>query len=171
VSVVRHALVKCPDESPAPTTTELVFIADQDLRQSIRLDISAANANFGNGEWKGATVLAGAAVEALLLWAIQDHEHHHPGSIAAAVAPLLAAHTVTKAPASNPEKWELHEYTEVAAALSIVKPETAAQVRQARNFRNLIHPGRAARLGQRCDKGTAHAALAAVELVARDLTP
>jgi len=116
-------------------------------------------------------VLAGAAVEALLLWAIQNHEQHHAGSITAVVGPLCAAHTLTKAPAPNPARWELREYTEVAAALNLIEPETAAQARQPRNFRNLIHPGRAARLGQSCNRGTALAALAAVELVAVDLTP
>lgn len=171
VTLIRTCLLKCPDEAPAPGTTQLAFVTDHELRDSIRLDISAADANLRNGEWKGATVLAGAAVEALLVWAIQDYEGHNPGSRAAAVGALLTAHTITKTPDPNPERWDLHEYTEVAAHLQLIKPETAAQVRQARNFRNLIHPGRAARLGQTCDRGTALAAIAAVELVVRDLRP
>jgi hypothetical protein len=36
---------------------------------------------------------------------------------------------------------------------------------------HLIHPGRAIRIGQACDRGTALSALAAVELIARDLKP
>jgi len=59
----------------------------------------------------------------------------------------------------------------VARRLQLIEPETATQAQQARSFRNLIHPGRAARLGQKCDRGTALSALAAVELTVRDLTP
>ncbi|MCI1909012.1 MAG: hypothetical protein LKI99_04780 [Acetobacter fabarum] len=40
----------------------------------------------------------------------------------------------------------------------------------AKDFRNLIHPGRAQRLGQVCDRATALTALAAVESIARDLS-
>ena len=72
-------------------------------------------------------------------------------------------------PDANIEKWDLHEYTEVAAQLGIIKADTAAQVRLARTVRNLIHPGRAQRLGQKADRFTALSALAAVEGIARDL--
>jgi hypothetical protein len=61
-----------PDEIPSPATTELSFIGDLDLRNSIRNDISAAYRVLGDGLWKAATVLAGAAAEALLLWAITE---------------------------------------------------------------------------------------------------
>ena len=70
--VVHGYLSHCPDESPSLGTTGLNFITDDQLRESIRLDISAATQDFANGEWKGATVLAGSATEALLLWAIQQ---------------------------------------------------------------------------------------------------
>jgi hypothetical protein len=49
--------------------------------------------------------------------------------------------------------------------------DTAQQARLGKDFRNLIHPGRASRLGKICDRGTALSALAAVEHVVRDLTP
>ena len=171
VTFLRLGLIQCPDEAPNEATIQLLFVTDTELRASIRLDVSAANANLVNGEWKGATVLAGAAVEALLLWAVQNHESLHAGSIAGAIPELVAAATLARRPGPNPEQWNLHEYTEVAAALRIIGAQTADQVRQARNFRNLIHPGRATRIGQSCHRGTALAALAAVELVVRDLTP
>jgi len=68
---IRDILKRCPDAAPTPTTTELVFIPDADLREGLRLNISTANQALANGEWKAATVLAGSVVEALLLWAIQ----------------------------------------------------------------------------------------------------
>jgi hypothetical protein len=44
-----------------------------------------------------------------------------------------------------------------------------AAARLARNYRNLIHHGRAIRLGEACDQGTAHIAIGAVDHVIRDL--
>ena len=70
--LIRDALEKCPDQAPAAATSELVFISDDGLRGSIRLDVSSATTALHNGEWKAATVLAGAAAEALLLWAISQ---------------------------------------------------------------------------------------------------
>jgi hypothetical protein len=171
VTLIRRLMLMCPDEAPAAGTSELGFIGDQGLRESIRLDISAANRDLVQGEWKGATVLAGSAVEALLLWAIQRHEENNQGSVAAASTALVATRVIGQPLNANPERWDLHEYVEVAAHLQLIEAETAIQARQAKSFRNLIHPGRAARLGQKCGRGTAFSALAAVELVVRDLTP
>ncbi len=152
--LIREVLAKCPDQAPSPTTTALAFITDNDLRDSVRLDISTATSALHNGEWKAATVLAGAASEALLLWAIQN-------------APGLASLPIK--PKGSPEDWGLGDYTAVATALGLIKSTTAQQAQLAQNFRNLIHPGRAQRLGDVCDRATALTALAAVELLARDL--
>ncbi len=171
IAAIRAALAKCPDESPSPTTATLAFITDAALRDSIRLDISAGNRDMTNGEWKGATVLAGSATEALLLWSIQQAETRKVGTIAAAVAALVASKTLPQKPDNNPERWNFIELIEAAVQLTQIKDDTGKQARLCKDFRNLIHPGRAARLGQVCDRGTALSALAAVELVVRDLTP
>jgi len=171
MAIIRGAMAVCPDEAPATGTTSLAFITDHELRESIRLDISGANRDLAEGEWKGGTVLAGAAVEALLLWSLQEHEQANAGSLAATAAALLASKTLSQSPDKSLERWGLHEFIAVAEKLRLVCAETATQARLAQNFRNLIHPGRAARLGQKCDRGTALSALAAVELVVRDLTP
>ena len=159
----------CPDEAPARETTALAFIGDPELRESIRLDLSAANRDLAQGEWKGATVLAGSAIEALFLWALEEHEKRNPGSRAPAIATLRANGRLTRQPDPNPEWWHLPQYVEVAEHLGLIKPETAIAVRLAKEFRNLIHPGRVARLGQKCDRATALQALAAAEAVVRDL--
>jgi hypothetical protein len=170
VLVIYEALKSCPDEWPSATTATLTFISDPDLRDSIRLDIGAADRDLVNGEWKGATVLAGAATEALLLWAIQDAEQKSAGSISAAIAKAKTAGLLTQLPkASDPERWNFIELIEVALAIGLIKDETAKQARLGKGFRNLIHPGRAKRLGQSCGRATALGGLAAVELVVRDL--
>jgi hypothetical protein len=153
--LIRDALAKCSDQTPSLATAELAFVTDSQLRVSIRLDLSTAMSALHNGEWKAATVLAGSASEALLFWAISS----------ASGLPSLP-----NKPKGSPQNWRLGDYVAVATSLGLIKIATSQQATLAQNFRNLIHPGRAQRLGETCDKGTALTALAAVELVVRDLS-
>jgi hypothetical protein len=168
LEMIRAALVKCPDESPSPSTSEFGFISDLELRANLRNDMGAINRALANGEWKAVTVLAGSAIEALLLWALQQRPS---ANIATAAANCMTAGTFTRQPKADLEWWDLHEYTEVALNLGLIKDETAKQVRLARQFRNFIHPGRTQRLSQKCDRATALSAVAGVEHAVRDLTP
>ena len=85
LTVISDALAKCPDESPAPSTSALNFISDVDLRTNLRNDIGAIYRALSNGEWKATTVLAGSAIEALLLWNLQNRS---AAAVPAAVANL-----------------------------------------------------------------------------------
>ena len=167
ITTIQRVLKLCPDEyPPTASTSDLTFIGDPDLRQSIRQDMADAGRAFGNGEWKGATVLAGAAIEALLLWAITAGPK---GNVTASVSALQAAKVYSpKKPAPN--DWDLHQFIVAAKALGIIDVDTETSADQARDFRNLIHPGKAARLGRTCDRGTAHVALGALDHVVRDLS-
>jgi hypothetical protein len=164
---IRDAFAKCADESPAPVTSELKFITDADLRTNLRNDIGAVTRALSNGEWKAATVLAGSAIEALLLWDLQNRRQ---ATYPPAVTALVANRTFQQQPSADLEEWTLHHYVEVEAHLGIIQPETATETRLAKRFRNLIHPGRAQRLGQTCDRGTALASVAALDHVVRDLS-
>jgi hypothetical protein len=157
VAIIRDVLSNCPDQNPSPATAELAFITDGALRDSIRNDISTATSSLHNGEWKGATVLAGGAAEALLLWKIQSDSKQ--------LYKLLP-----KKPSGQPENWVLGDFIDVAERLDFIKSATAAQARLAKDFRNLIHPGRAQRTGQACTLGTAYTALAAVDHIVRDIS-
>jgi hypothetical protein len=168
VTLIRRALAACPDQFPSKDTNELAFVPDNTLREGLRLDISSANQALSNGNWKAATVLAGSVVEALLLWALQERG---PAEVKKAIDALLKKEIFSRAPQADLATWHLHEYIEVAAELGVVKAQTANQARLAKDFRNLIHPGLEARRGQMCDRGTALSAVAAVEHVARDLSP
>lgn len=166
ITVIRRALAKCPDEYPPPTTSELSFIKDDVLRESIRQDLGAATRALTNNEWKAATVLAGAAIEALLYWRLQE-----PSLGAAAVDSAVTSLTGTrKRPFIQIDHWDLDQFIEVAAHLKLLKPDTCIAAKLAQNFRNLIHPGRIARLAQTCDRATAYSAIGALEHVIRDLT-
>jgi len=167
IVLLRRLLARCPDETISPGTTELPFIDDEQLRDSIRRDLAAANAALLNGEWKAATVLAGSACEALLLWrtlkaAPADREE----------AARRATHNgvLNAPPQADPQAWVLHQLIEVAAELRAITEPTRDQLRLAKDFRNLIHPGRAQRVGQVCDRGTALSAIAGLEHAIRDLS-
>lgn len=162
VTVIYDALINCKDDTPAPGTAELKFIKAEDLREDVRIDIGYINIALRNGEWKAATVLAGSVIETLLLSALQQRPDTDIAAAKASSGPKL--------PNKALDEWYLPDYTEAAHRLKIIADETATQCRLAKDFRNLIHPGRAQRLKQGCDRGTALAAVAALEHVVRDLT-
>jgi hypothetical protein len=94
-------------------------------------------------------------------------------------SPVFSTHTVDtySSPTSvgfaarrDPNRWDFDGFIKVASSLGLIKAETEKQADLAREFRNLIHPGRSTRLAKVCDRGTALSALAAVELIVRDLS-
>jgi len=168
VAEIRDALAKCPDESPAHATSALNFIADAELRKNLLIDIGEVTRALSNGEWKAATVLAGSAAEALLLWALKQRPSIE---ITNAITALRASGDLTTNPSSNLDWWNLYEFIQVAEKIRIINQNTAKQTRLAKDFRNFIHPGVAQRLGAKCDRATALSAVAGMEHVVRDLTP
>jgi hypothetical protein len=141
------------DQQVPASTAGLRFIADSDLRESIRADIAFESQAFNGREWKAATVLAGAVVEALLLWAL----HEQPKTrLQDSVATPRAARTIRIPKDSKPEDWTLATYKHIAADLGIVDKSVFILIGLAQEFRNLIHPGKARRTGQQCTAGTAH---------------
>lgn len=93
-----------------------------------------------------------------------------PSEISSSIATLVSNHTLVNSPASDLDKWNLHQLTEVAYELKLIREETTAQIRIARNFRNLIHPGVSVRKNIACNRGTALSALAGMEHAINDLS-
>jgi hypothetical protein len=160
--LIRHLLMQCPDEAPTPATAELLFIPDVALREGLRIDISTANQALANGEWKAATVLADSIIEALLLWAVQQHPR---GRYQQALDASITNKLCGKPRKPSPEYWALEHYIAVAEELRLIDADTATLTRLAKDFRNFIHPGKTQRLGQVCDRGTALTTLGTVERV------
>jgi hypothetical protein len=133
------------------------------LRDSIRSDIGAVNRALANSEWKAANVIAGSALEALLLWRLSEPS---PGAAAVEIARKKVAPKIE----ADPQRWDLFSYARVALELKLIEDETFREAELARGYRNLIHPGKNSRLQQHCDRGTAYAATAALEHVVRDLS-
>jgi hypothetical protein len=168
LGILRDLLSKCPDEFPGTDTSELQFITDRDLRDSLRNDLGAVNRALANSEWKAATVVGGSVIEALLLWALQGQPQ---AAVYQAASKLFSASILKKKLDVNVmDTWSLSEFIEVSSELSLIDQNTATQVRLAKDFRNLIHPGRSIRLGQLCNRGTALAVVAGIELTIEDLS-
>ena len=137
-------LAVCLDQNPPPFP-DLAFISDEIARTNVQQDIRAAWIDFRSEEWKGATVFATTAVEALLFWALRR-----------------------RADVRQPERLDkqyLGDYINEAERLGVIVKVTADQARLATDARNLIHAGKMARTGLTCTKATALTALAALEAV------
>ncbi len=160
VVTIRNVMARCPDEFPAPAAIELSFIDDNELRDGIRSDVGATYRSVEHAEWKAATVLAGATIEALLHWILT---RDFAFDVAAAAAAELL-----KVPESL-DGWVLGQFIPVARRLEVIREDSATAAMLAKDYRNLIHPGRTARTGQRCDRGTAYSAIGALERVVADV--
>jgi hypothetical protein len=148
LATLRGLLSDCPDETVSENVSALSFLKDAELIEDIRLDISSAEASFNGGEWKPATVMAGAALESLLLWAVLRYTEADRAS-------AIKAQQLGNLDAAHPESpaWGLAKYIPVAEHLKAISASTAQQARLAQDFRNLIHPGRQIRLQMKCDRG------------------
>jgi hypothetical protein len=153
--IIGDVLGKCPDELPDQKFKVLEFIKDDDLRASIELDLSAAHSALANSEFKASTVMAGSAIEALLLWALKDDRIYGAGK--------LLGFTPYPSGAPDMDRWMLDTYIKAADHAKLLDADTKKALELAQNYRNLIHAGRTERLGAKCNRGTAHSAVGALE--------
>lgn len=163
---MHEILLRCRDEPLPNNPLMLRFIANRRLRDSILRDIRGADDALAHGEWKAATVLAGAAIEALLHWRLGRKTAMQ---LQAAAKAAVSAKMLTREPDGNLDNWGLAQLIEVAGQLALLKKDTLVTARQSKDFRNLIHPGKAKRLAQQCDRSTALVAMAALVRVIDEL--
>lgn len=156
------ALHNCPDERADASVPELQFIPDLKARESLRTDVATAFRALGNGEYKASTVLAGSAVEALLLWRIKALDE---SLLAKAVASYDGGTPPKRLGARDPERWDLSELIAIAAETGAITVAMKMACDLCREFRNLIHPGRVLRSGADATKASALSALAAMQLL------
>ena len=172
VEVVLKVMEACPEEPIAVAQTHLTFLADPELERSIATDVASAEGALADGRYKNACVMAGSALEALLLWAVQRRK---PTDHAIAFKATQEARETSGRPPlkrldSDPRRWGLEQYIEVARHLPVLSPMAADAAMLAKDFRNLIHPGRAERLQAHATRGSAGQAIAAMMLTVEDLS-
>ncbi len=160
IHTIRRVLSKCPDESPPTGTADLLFIADLQIRDCMRQDVGAANRALQNAEWKAATLLGGAAIEALLHWKLSETA---AADVTAAKEKAISSRKLQRSLDDDLDRWVLNDFIAVARELGVIGEETFKQADTARNYRNFIHPGYAARQKQVCDRATALAVLSGLE--------
>lgn len=155
LETIRRLLAKCSDLAPPPEP-ELPFISDLDLRNGIQDRIQAAWIDFGAREWMGATVIAGNAMEALLLWALKQLDVDQSSGVERTQRDEAL------------DKRDLVDLIKKAANASLISQATATQAGMARDSRNLLHPGRVSRSGTSCTKASALTALTAIYRIIED---
>ena len=165
VAYLWRLLRKCPDEVAAPDEHGLEFVLKPDLRMGILVDLGAIQRGLSNSEWKAATVLSGSVIEALLLDTLLALDG--PQQV---MAKQAADGIGEKSAPTDFQKWSLAQYIAGAKAVDLITATTAASCMLAKDFRNLIHPGRALRLATPCTRGTAYMALGALDHVMGDLS-
>ena len=155
IQIIRNSLAKCPDAIPAVGTAGLPFFSDQFLREALRNEIAAVEQSLVDREWKAATVLGGAALEAILFWSIK------------AMPTELAS--LPNKPSDRVEDWKLRQMIDVARQLGLIEESTKKLAELARDTRNLVHPGQVLKSRADCDKATSQTVAAAIEAVVRDI--
>lgn len=166
IQVIYKVLTDCHDSVPASSAANLAFIISAKTRDTISREIGSIESALRNGEWKAATVLTGAVIEALLLWRLEPFPKQE---IIDAVDRCLSAHTLKHRPKPDLLQWTLPEMIETSAELRVLRPNTVTEARQCKDFRNLIHPGRVLASEAECNRGTAFSAAAALDFVITDL--
>jgi hypothetical protein len=123
---------------------EFDFILDEAFRESLESDYREIAGSFEAGHMKSVHILAGSIVEAVLV----DH--------------LVAASIVSREVGL---KMELAPAITMCKEKGIISQRTAELSSVIRGYRNLIHPGRLIRLGERVDRNTAQIAYSLVDIV------
>ena len=171
VHALRDVMRNAPLEPIARVQPRIAFLQDQSLEESIATDVASAEAALADGRYKNACVMAGAAVEAVLLWAVQRRTAAHWQAALAKVQGRRSKEgkNPLSTPDPDPRRWGLEQYIEIARELPVLSGSAANAAMLAKDFRNLIHPGRAERAQQRATRGSAIQALAAAALSIEDL--
>jgi hypothetical protein len=123
------------------------FITDDQFRASLESDYKELDLCLRAGAWKAACVLAGSIIEAVL-------------------ADYLLARRYQK---KDPLKMELADMITACQQEGILTDKTVGLTNAIRLYRNLIHPGRAVRLGEVANENAARVAQPLVEIVIEEV--
>jgi hypothetical protein len=123
------------------------FITDEQFRATLEADYNEMVTCSEAGAWKAVHVLAGSIIESVLV-------------------EYLAASGATS---GDPLKMTFAELIDAGRKAGVLTPKSAELSRALKTYRNLIHPGRAKRLGEVADEDGATVAQALVSMIVRDV--
>lgn len=115
---------------------EFDFITDERFRDSLVADYAEFQASLSSTAWKAALVMLGSITEALLVEHLLSTDYH-------------------KRVGADPLKMQLSELITACQKEKVLSDKTAALSTVIQQYRNLIHPGRAIRLGEKASKSAA----------------
>ncbi len=147
VERIRLLMKRCQDKLPPPEP-ELPFV-DEDDRPDIQSLMTTAWRNFETHDWLGSTTFGGAAMEAVILWALKKTKPNVPRK-------------------KHLDDLYLHDLIAESLKANLISKETGALAIQTKEARNFIHAGKVAREGP-CTKASALTALAGLYRVIQDL--
>ena len=146
------------ESTPATQTKEFTFVQDAELRKILERDYLEMQRALLVHCSKSVIVLAGSAVEAMLLDALLARED--------------SAKASSKAPKDDPDitHWGLVYLINVAVDLELVDAGASKLSHPLREYRDLVHPGNEIRNKLRFDAEEARIALNVVDIVHRGLS-
>jgi hypothetical protein len=145
------------ESTPVTQKREYPFVADTKLREILERDDSEIQRAYVAQCWKSVIILAGGAIEALLLDRLQQD-----------AAKAKAAGKAPKQP--DLTKWDLGDLIAVCVELGFVSSGADKLSHSVREYRNLVHPGNEIRKGLIFDAEEAKIAVEVLNIVRRDLS-
>ena len=140
---IVEILRQTPDEYAIASDDRLSYILDPAFREQLLFDIGVAGTTLDHREWKASIIIAGAVIEALLL-----SELVRSGGDDAKL-----------------NCFTLRDLISEAEREGMFDKVLVDQLNAVRDYRNLIHPGRAIRESEKCTLGKAHAMYGVLNLV------
>lgn len=157
IGKMQGALAEQAD-GPTIQTRAFAYVSDAAIQRILRRDYEETQRACAAGCWKSTIILAGGAIEALLMEAlIKDAA----GAVAAPSAPKKLDIT----------KWDLANLIDVAVELGIVGNGVNKLSHSVREFHNLVHAGNELRSWLVFGPEEARIAFEVLNLVDRELTP
>ncbi len=145
------------DGMPVTESREFTFIGDAELRKIVERDYSEIQRALIAGCNKSVIILAGSAIEAILVDCLLADEARARGS--------------RKAPTETDiRRWDLNDLINVGVDLNIVTIGVEKLSHSVRQYRNLVHPGNEIRNNLVFDKEEAKIAVEVLHIIHRDLS-
>lgn len=150
------AAIDASEPTPIFQEQDFKFVTDPEIRKILARDYEEIQRALVSNCWKSVIILAGSAIEAILL----DLLERDPAK----------ARASTKAPREpDLKKWDLADLIKVSVDLKLVTDGIEKLSNPIREYRNLIHPGNEIRKKLKFDAGEARIAFEVLGIVCRDL--